>query len=147
MAHIHIDRKNGTEYHTLVESKRIDGKKVDVPILYLGRIIDKEKGIYRNRERGIFVYKSDEGIIESAQPLAKEKLILDFGDSYVLNEVITTTGFKDIMTAVFPSDNDTVLSMLFYRVLSGGASRYALAYWEDHMSGCCSRRHRWNLSG
>ena len=102
MAHIHIDRKNGTEYHTLVESKRIDGRKVDVPILYLGRVIDKEKGIYRNRERGTFVYKSDRGIIEPVQPPpTKEKLILDFGDSYVLNEVITTTGFKDIMTAVF----------------------------------------------
>jgi len=130
MAHIHVDRKNGTEYHTLVESKRIGGKKTDVPILYLGRVIDKEKGIYRNRERGTFVYKSDKGIIESAQPPVIEKLILDFGDSYVLNEVITTTGFKDIIAAVFPSDKDTVLSMLFYRVLSGGASRYAITYWE-----------------
>ena len=130
MPHIHVDRKNNAEYHTLVEAKRVGGKKVDVPILYLGRVIDKEKGIYRNRERGTFVYKSDEGVIEPAQPSAREKLILDYGDSYVLNEVITATGFKDIITAVFPFDKDTVLSMLFYRVLSGGASRYALTYWE-----------------
>ena len=130
MSHIHVDRKNGAEYHTLVESKRINGKKVDVPILYLGLVIDKEKGIYRNREQGTFVYNSAARIIEPTQPPAKEKLILDFGDSYVLNEVITATGFKDILTAVFPSDKDTLLSMLFYRVLNGGASRYALTYWE-----------------
>jgi hypothetical protein len=130
MPHIHIDRKNNAEYHTLVEAKRISGKKVDVPILYLGRVIDKEKGIYRNRERGTFVYKGDEGIIEPTQPTTKEKLILDYGDSYVLNEVIVATGFKDILSAVFPADKDTVLSMLFYRVLCGGASRYALTYWE-----------------
>jgi hypothetical protein len=127
---MHIDRKNGKEYHTLVESKRIDGKKVDVPLLYLGRCIDKDKGIYRNRERGTFVYNSEEGIVSQPQPAAREKLILDFGDSYILNELITETGFKDIMAAVFPSDIDTVLTMLFYRVLCGGASRYALTHWE-----------------
>ena len=130
MPHIHIDRKNNTEYHTLVESKRINGKKVDVPVLYLGRLIDKEKNIYRNRERGTFVYNCDERTIEASQPAAKEKLILDFGDSYMLNELIIKTGFKELMTKVFPSESDTMLSMLFYRVLSGGASRYALTYWE-----------------
>ena len=34
------------------------------------------------------------------------------------------------MARVFPSDKDTVMSMLFYRVLGGGASRYAQTYWE-----------------
>ena len=130
MAHLHIDRRNGAEYHTLVEAKRVNGRKVDIPVLYLGRLIDKEKGIYRNRERGTFTYDSAEGVVETSQPTAKEKLILDFGDSYFLNEVIVKTGFKELMARVFPSDNDTVLAMLFYRVLSGGASRYALTFWE-----------------
>ena len=109
MPHIHVDRKNGAEYHTLVESKRVDGKKVDVPILYLGRLIDREKGIYRNREKGTFVYNSEEGAIEPAQPIAKEKLILDFGDSYILDELLARTGFRDIMARVFPSETDTVI--------------------------------------
>ena len=130
MPHMHVDHKNGKEYHTLVESKRVNGKKVDVPVLYLGRLIDREKGMYRNRERGTFVYNSQEGAIETAQPIAKEKLILDFGDSFILDELLARTGFKDIMTSVFPSEKDTVMSMLFYRVLSGGASRYAQTYWE-----------------
>ena len=130
MAHIHVDTKNGKEYHTLVESKRVNGKKVDVPVLYLGRLIDKEKSIYRNRERGTFVYNSEERAIEAAQPITEEKLILDFGDSYILDELLTRTGFKDIMTNIFQFDKDTVMSMLFYRVLCGGASRYAQTYWE-----------------
>jgi hypothetical protein len=130
MAHIHVDHKNGKEYHTLVQSKRVDGKKVDVPVLYLGRLLDKEKGMYRNRERGTFIYDNEEGNIEPTQPVVKEKLILDFGDSFILDELLTKTGFKDIMARVFPVDKDTVMSMLFYRVLSGGASRYAQTYWE-----------------
>ena len=130
MAHMHVDHKNGHEYHTLVESKRVNGKKVDVPVLYLGRLIDREKSVYRNRERGTFTYNNEEGEIEPVQPIVKEKLILDFGDSYVLDELLTGTGFKEIMARVFPSDKDTVMSMLFYRVLSGGASRYAQTYWE-----------------
>jgi hypothetical protein len=130
MSHIHIDKKNGKEYHTVVESKRVNGEKVDVPVLYLGRLIDKEKNIYRNREKGTFVYNGDDGTTEPSRPSVKEKLILDFGDSYVLDHVITDTNFKKIMTDVFSSENDTMLSMLFYRILSGGASRYALTYWE-----------------
>ena len=130
MAHIHVDHKNGQEYHTLVEAKRVNGKKVDVPVLYLGRLIDREKGVYRNRERGTFIYNNEEGAIEPTQPAAKEKLILDFGDSYILDELLSRTGFKDIMTRVFSFDKDTVMSMLFYRVLCGGASRYAQTYWE-----------------
>ena len=130
MAFIHVDTKNGNEYHTLVESKRVNGKKVDVPILYLGRLVDKEKSIYRNRERGTFVYNSKEMAIEATQPFTKEMLILDFGDSYILDELLTRTGFKDIMTSVFQFEKDTVMSMLFYRVLCGGASRYAQTYWE-----------------
>ena len=130
MAHMHIDHKNGYEYHTLVESKRVNGKKTDVPLLYLGRLIDKEKRIYRNREQGTFIYNSEEGAIEPTQPIVKEKFILDFGDSYILDELLTRTGFKDIMARVFPADKDTVMSMLFYRVLGGGASRYAQTYWE-----------------
>lgn len=130
MAHMHVDHKNGHEYHTLVEARRVNGKKVDVPVLYLGRLIDKEKGMYRNREHGTFIYNDEKGAIEPAQPVVKEKLILDFGDSYILDELLARTGFKDIMTRVFPSDKDTVMSMLFYRVLNGGASRYAQTYWE-----------------
>jgi hypothetical protein len=99
-------------------------------VLYLGRLIDREKRMYRNRERGTFIYNDEEGVIEPAQPVAKEKLILDFGDSYILDELLTRTGFKDIMTSVFQFDKDTVMSMLFYRVLCGGASRYAQTYWE-----------------
>jgi len=130
VAHIHVDTKNGKEYHTLVESKRVNGKKVDVPVLYLGRLIDREKSIYRNRERGTFVYNIEDKVIEATQPIIKENLILDFGDSYILDELLTRTGFKDIMTSVFRFDKDTVMSMLFYRVLCGGASRYAQTYWE-----------------
>jgi hypothetical protein len=134
MAHIHVDRNNGVEYHTLVESTRINGEKVDVPVLYLGRLLDKEKGAYRNRERGIFTYKVEDGTISVIESPRKEKLILDFGDSYILNEVLTATGFKEVLASVFPSKADTVLAMLFYRVLCGGASRYALTFWEGSYS-------------
>jgi hypothetical protein len=130
MAHIHVDIKNGKEYHTLVESKRVNGKKIDVPVLYLGRLMDKDKSIYRNREKGTFVYNNEEKAIEATLPFTKEKLILDFGDCFILEELLAKTGFKEIMTNVFQFDYDTVMTMLFYRVLCGGASRYAQIYWE-----------------
>ena len=48
--------KNGIEYALISKSVR-DGSRVGKePRTNLGRVIDKNKGIYRNRERGIFMY-------------------------------------------------------------------------------------------
>ena len=63
----------------------------------LGRVVNQEKGIFRSRERGIFCYTLENGVTEvssedmeslEVNPLptqnTQERLILDFGDSYML---------------------------------------------------------------
>ena len=41
-------------------SKR-NGSNTSVDVIYLGRVIDKEAGIYKSRERGMFTFDSDSG--------------------------------------------------------------------------------------
>ena len=53
--HITYDIKNGVEYAKLCQSIRC-GKKIEKTSVNLGRVINKEKGIYKNRERGVFIY-------------------------------------------------------------------------------------------
>ena len=50
---IAYDTKNGIEYGKLVTSKRVNGK-VSKDYINLGRVLDKDKGIFQNRERGVF---------------------------------------------------------------------------------------------
>ena len=51
---IAYQKQRGIEYARLMESVRVDGcvKKKSGP--NLGRVLDKERGIYQSKERGIF---------------------------------------------------------------------------------------------
>jgi hypothetical protein len=51
--YIAYDKKKGEEYAKLYTSVR-NGKRTDKDYLNLGRVLDKERGIYQNRERGVF---------------------------------------------------------------------------------------------
>jgi hypothetical protein len=49
------DIKNGKQYAKLVKSTR-KGATVHKDYIYLGLVLDKEQGIYKNRKNGIFKY-------------------------------------------------------------------------------------------
>ena len=53
--HIFYHESNGVLYARLGRSVR-NGDKVSKESINLGRVIDKEKGIYKSRERGVFQY-------------------------------------------------------------------------------------------
>lgn len=126
---IRYETKNGVEYASVYKAKRVGAKKTN-DIEYLGRVIDKENSVYKNRERGLFIFTLENGIIEQ-QTLINEKLILDFGDSFLLNEIIKKAGLKSLIEKAFPSISDTVLALLFYRILSSdSANCYAQTWWE-----------------
>lgn len=138
--------KNGAIYATVVESIR-HGKKIEQKRLEnLGRVIDREKGIYQNRKRGIFQYTLKDGFssvdgsmfIKSHKPevIEKEKLILDFGDSFVLDEYLRTLPFYHACCCAMPSDSDTLFSLLFYRILADKkAYCYAQTWWAGNYAG------------
>ena len=116
---IHYDIKNGVEYASIYTPRRIDGKKVNDPV-YLGRVVDKSKGIYRSRARGDFTYSIEAGFgeVESLQSgVREERLILDFGDVYCLYEAMKANGFFDMFYNLLPGQEDTLMSLLAYKLL------------------------------
>ena len=125
---IRYEQKNGVEYASVYRAKRVGSKKTN-DIEWLGRVINKEKGIYRSRERGTFAFTLDGGVVEQ-QSTAVEKLILDFGDSYFLNEMLERNGIKALIKKMFGELSDTVMSLLLYRSLQQGANCYAHTWWE-----------------
>lgn len=139
-------KANGAIYATVVECNRYGDKVVQKRIENLGRVISQEKGIYKSRERGIYSYTLEKGAAEIApddigalKPIEafaqpkQEKLILDFGDSYILDKYIKKTLFLEAVKAILPNDQDTLFALLFYRILTNKkANYYAQTWWSGN---------------
>lgn len=79
---------------------------------YLGVVVDKEKKIFRKKRKE-----------------RKEKLILDFGDVYLLNQFINRTKLFEKF-----GDKDMLLTLIFYRLCYPSAMRYARIWYEGSIA-------------
>jgi hypothetical protein len=126
-------------YAKLYTSVR-NGKSTSKKYLNLGRIVDEEKGIYRNKERGVFTYDlatntygtPDASFMlpGASSSMQNEKLILDFGDTFFLDAYLQMNGLKPSIDAIGYGNLDTLYSMLFYYILCSAANCHAEAWWE-----------------
>ena len=134
--YIAYDVKNGIEYAKLCISTR-DGDDVLKDYTNLGRVLDKELGIYRNRERGVFTYdlatntygKSPTEFVPPATN-RKELLILDFGDVFFLDQFIRAKGLCAAVDAIGYGNPDTLYAMLCYYAVCSTANCHAQSWWE-----------------
>ena len=135
--YIAYDVKNGVEYAKLYTSRR-DGSRTYKDHCNLGRVLDKERGIYQNRERGIFAYSLETNTYESApveykppsKSRRKEPLIVDFGDVFFLDEFVRSSGLIAAVNAIGYGNPDTLKAMLSFYILCSMSNRYAQDWWE-----------------
>ena len=128
---IHYQEIKGILYASIYTPKKVNGKKDNQP-QYLGRVVDKEKGIFRNKQRGVFKYSLAHGFSEplpTDQTPKEEKLILDFGDTWVVYRSLQEHGYWELFRSILPGWEDTLCTMIFYRILRGCASCYAYDWW------------------
>ena len=62
--YINYNTVNGIEYGTLTSSVRSGHKVGKSDQVYLGRVIDKERGIFKSRERGLFTYDLESNTVD-----------------------------------------------------------------------------------
>jgi hypothetical protein len=73
------------------------------------------------------------GWIEKQEPVKKERLILDFGDSFFLSNYLENQVFKDSFVQILPERSDTLLSLVFYKILTDKkAYCYADTWWKGN---------------
>lgn len=144
MAHIHIDRKpNGVGYASLRESYRDEEGQVKTRVLEaLGRVVDEQNNIFI--QKGVrYQYVIDVGRCEVPEELTpvesvlpdKEKLILDFGDGWFLQEFLSRQPYYDSIVNTLPEDADTILALISYRLLTNkSASCHAKVWYEGNYS-------------
>ena len=90
-SHIVYSGKGDTRYASVMRSIRTGRDTRKQQVHYLGRVLDAERGIYKNKERGVFVFDL-KTMTFSAAPVdfvdttkrqnAREELIVDFGDAF-----------------------------------------------------------------
>jgi len=128
----------GHKYARLLEAKRNDeGERYDIVHYNLGRVINEEKGIFKNKNRGIFKYSLDNGFtdIEDSGEYIKQtygtnlKLILDFGAEYVFAEALKKEGIWDIFLSVLPEKADTLMTLVLHSMLWREARQFAEDFW------------------
>lgn len=138
MAIIAYDIKNGIKYAKICTSQRINGKVKSIQ-KSLGRVLDEEKCIYQNRERGVFTYdvKSDTYGVPDASFVPKversnrrEKLILDFGDAYFVDAFMRKKGLWPCVLSLGYGNPDSLKAIVLYYILQNTACVHAGTWWE-----------------
>lgn len=136
--------KEGAEYATVMSSKKKDGRVVKESVIYLGKVVDREKGVYHNRERGTFTYDigtgeygmpSFEQIQTNREPL-QPKCTLDFGDVYALSRLMDECGLSGCIDAMGTGGEDTTKALVLFCTLT---DRLGMCNAEDWFDGSYAR--------
>ena len=140
-----IEHKGNYQYAKIPgKSVRVDGKVRKKDVVYLGRVIDLDKGVFCNKERGIYTYDVKTGKYGVADPKylgglekdhrKKEKLILDFGDVYMVDEFIRSIGYDKVLESIGYGNPDTLKAMVAYYIVSERANSYAKTWQEGNFA-------------
>lgn len=136
---IDYERKNNILYASIGVSKR-SGKKVIKEKTYLGRVLDKEKGIYKNRQRGIFTYDPatntygtpPSDYVPPKLSRKKEKLILDFGDAFMTAGFLQKSCLAPAIKAISYGNPDTLWAMILFYILTDYANVHASDWYNGN---------------
>ena len=84
---------------------------------YLGKVIDKKNHVFEK--------------VRLKQPT--EKLILDFGDGYVLHQFLKTTVLDPLLQSWPTTVQETLRALLFYRICHTGAMMHARNWYDGNI--------------
>lgn len=140
--YINYNMVGGIEYGTATSSVRDGNKVCKGEQIYLGRVIDKELGIFKSRERGLFAYDVVTNSFSAVpadfvEPKIKRKkrhsgrpsLVLSFGDIFLLDEYLKKSGFIKAVDAIGYRNQDTLHALLAYYILTSSANCHAEDWW------------------
>ena len=137
--HIAVNKRNGIPYASVMTSVR-EGKTVKKKsVMYLGRVLDRDRGIYKSVERGVFAYDLDTNTISEApadfvpqvrRKNARPTLIVDFGDAFLFNALIEKFGLLPALEAIPYGNPDSFRALLLYYMLEARSNAHAEVWWE-----------------
>jgi len=85
---------------------------------------EKKKPVQKTRYLGVVKDKA-KNIFEKRLLNKQEKVILDFGDSFAVNNCLKETGFIAFIKEIFKEKSESLLALLSYKLCHGSAMTYA----------------------
>ena len=131
---VSYSRKGDKTYARMVTSRRVGGVVVK-ETSNLGRVVDRERHVFRSRERGTSAFDPKGGGFGPAPagdwPAPPERLVLDFGDAWALDSLATSEGLWAALDAASPSDPDELRCLcLHYALAPSQPNCLAKRWWE-----------------
>ena len=90
-------------------------KKYETVWKYLG-VVNPETGEYKKKQK----------------PLKHERLILNYGDSFMLNEYSEKSGLKTLVEAVFGDMTQSIFALVFFKLIESAAMQHAQTWFEGN---------------
>ena len=133
---------NAEQYASAAVSKR-NGSETSIEYIYLGRVLDRDKGIYRSKDRGVFQFNPDTGEFGTvpedyvppvhADARKRNHVSVDFGDTFFMDSFLHSSGLMDIIDQVHYGNPDTLHAMVLFYTLSGLANCDAIHWYEGNI--------------
>jgi hypothetical protein len=134
-------------YASFCHAKREYGKKINNEI-WLGRVIDKENGIYYTRKDGYYLFSVDNGKsniknndlkeIKKSENIkltnincTKRSKSINFGDIYIFNSFLENNNFLNIFKSCCDKDHETLNALILFRLLTNSPHSYAYDWWNE----------------
>ena len=139
---IDYSKAKGYEYGTVKKSIREEGKTKKIKVRTLGRVIDKERGIFRSLTLGLYCYDLATDTVlpvpdgfeppkTTAEKLPPRQILsISFGDVFFLDEYLKKTGFIRAVDAIDHKNPDTLHALLSFYILCSLANCHAENWWE-----------------
>ena len=138
-----ITERGGRQYASAAVSRR-EGARTHDDYTYLGRVVDRERGIFCSRERGYFTFdvatgefgRVPDGFVPDAPEDGRRSRprTLSFGDAWLVDQLMARSGMWDVVDEVPWSNRDTLHAMVAFYVCSRLANCHAEEWWRTSVA-------------
>lgn len=134
--------RSGIVYASATTSKRVGRRivKDKDESIYLGRVLDRERLIFKNKIDGIFQFDLRTGkkfpapsdfVPNIVRKNAKQpELLLNFGDVYFVDRFQRDAHISPLIKAIDYGNPDSLKALLSFYILSKKANRHAQNWWD-----------------
>ena len=134
---------NNIEYASVTSSVRVKGKVIKDGRTNLGRVIDKEKHIFKNRKLGLFTYDIETdtyGTVDAEfqEPNTRRKtkyrnreiLDVEFGSVFLFDKFLNFKQIWKLIDAIGYKNKDSLHALISYYCISKYSNRLAELWWS-----------------
>jgi len=101
---------------------------------------NKEKKKYETKWKYLGIVDAETGVAtpkHSTKKDASEKLIIDYGNTFALNEYCRLSGFASLIRNVFGEIANTLLALVFYRLIESGGMNMVSDWYSGNYARLC----------